>query len=153
MAFLSVWLNFFLLISVHEVAKRASASGLIGNTYDEYGIRQALSLKLHQSRSVARVADKAIKFLMTGAKEVPTGSPRYRKFVKLGSGFDAVTDFEATNPVFLDKRAFTTDGYIDGVKFTLKMKDKSQGRNPSIMITDDPYRKLPIKIVYQETLD
>ena len=110
--------------------------------------------KLHQSRSISGITNKAIKALMKDASEVATGSQKYRKFVKLGTEIDAVTDFKAMKPadIHVNKRLFAVDGFVGDSILTLKTKDKTQMYRPSIMIAD-PKLKVPIKVVYMKTLD
>lgn len=149
MMILPLWFPVCLMISVHGIVRGAYDKELVYEENDGSQVRSHLT-NFRRSSSVLRITNAAIKALMKGAIEVPTNSKTYRKFMKQGTEKEAVIDFKATNPTDVRKRTFSIDGFVDGTILTLKTKDKSQGRHPSILITDSKLDS-PIKIVYYET--
>ena len=115
--------------------------------------RQLDKLRTSRSGSALGITNAAIKALLRGAEEVHTNSPVYKKFVKIGTKENAITDFHAANPakVYMDRRTYAMEGVVDDILLTLKTKDRRQRRKPSILISDPGIEK-PIKLVYYDKL-
>ena len=98
-------------------------------------------------RSVPGIAGSIVKAFMKGAKEVPTNSPVYRKFLKQGSDSDAVDDFNSLNSEIVKGQGYGAVGVIGDTKVRLKLRDKRNNKLPTVQIWD-PNMAKPIKIVY-----
>ena len=94
-------------------------------------------------------SNRAISALIKSAVEIQTQSKQYRKFVKKGSVTNAIDDFMKLKPTHIRKRLYSTEAYSGDVLITLRRKDTSQIRQPSITI-DQPGDVAPIKIVYEK---
>ena len=64
--------------------------------YAGYDIRGHVT-NTRTARSGPAISVAALKVLLKGATEAPTGNSVYRKFFKYGSESEAIADFEALN--------------------------------------------------------
>ena len=140
---LSSWLSVFIIIASEITTNADDFQRLyVPEVTAGYDIRGHVT-NTRTPRSGPGISVAALKVLLKGATEAPTGNSIYRKFFKYGSESDAIADFEALNCKTVMDRNYGSLGYKGATRFKL-MLDRW---NPTIQINDHRMER-PVKIVY-----
>ena len=140
------WFSTYVILSSYLIVNAADVSIL------SYPADDGSDIKSHVAgtrwyRSVPGIADSVVKAFMKGAKEVPTNSPVYRKFLKRGSESDAIEDFNSLNSEIVKGQGYGAVGVIGDTKVRLNIRDKRNSKLPTVQIWD-PNMAKSVKIVY-----
>lgn len=138
----SIWI----ILSVYVVVDAADVERL-SYPADDRSDTMSHVIGTRWSRSVAGIADVVVKAFMKGAKEVSSKSPNYRKFLKKGTEFDAVTDFNSLNSNIVKRQGYGAIGVMGDSKVKLKLRDGKNSNLPTVQIWD-PNMEKSVKFVY-----
>ena len=137
---LSVWVYAFVTTSDCKRLSYPADAGSLG------GITNHV-ISTRRSRSVHGIAPAIVKAFMKGTREVPSKSPVYRKFLKQGSEFDAVTDFNSLNSDVVERMGYGAVSTMGDIKVKLKLRDGKNSKLPTVQIWD-PNMEKSVKIIY-----
>lgn len=98
-------------------------------------------------RSALGIWPAAVRTILEAAKEVPNKNGKYRKFIKIGTQYDAWTDYHSLKPVFPDGKTFAYRGDVDNFHVKFRDRDSSNGNRPILLVTDRDSGH-GVKIVY-----
>ena len=90
-----------------------------------------------------------LRILLKGAEEMSTNDKFNRIFIKHGSKYEAISDFNALNCENVIYKRFGVSGVKGNASFKLKTDAFSQSR-PTIVVSD-PNMAKSIKIIYTKT--
>ena len=138
-----MWLLISLLVLILNSINAADEQGPIHQEISG-GNKQS---SFHSTRSVSGFTQPAIRALISSAKEVPTRSPKFRKFVKQGSVSKAVADFDHLKPTDVEERMYSTFASVGDLKVQFKIRDHRHNKGPTIQISD-PSGVTSFKIIY-----
>ena len=100
------------------------------------------------SRAVTGTGSAVLRYLLKGAKEVPTESPFNRKFLKQGTEDDAISDFNALNCKAVKRKSYGATGVKGNAIVKLVLNDFSR----STIVVSDPNMAKSIKVIYIKKL-
>ena len=98
-------------------------------------------------RSVHSIGGSVVRALLKGTKQVETRSTVYRKYLKQGTAFDAISDFNSLNFKIRTNKNYGAIGIKGHTKVKLTLKDKTNHWLPTIGIRN-PNMDKSVKIVY-----
>ena len=137
------WFSSCVLISSCATVGAADFSEFAGNDVMQNHVTDP-----RWRRSVpGEIGSALVRAIMKGTVEVKTSSPRYRKFFKQGSEYDAIDDFNGLNSRVTMSKSYGATGYVGKTRFHLTIKDKTNSWLPTLKISD-PSMSKQIKIIY-----
>ena len=101
------------------------------------------------SRAVSGPGSAVLRILLKGAEEMSTNDKFNRIFIKHGSKYEAISDFNALNCENVIYKRFGVSGVKGNASFKLKIDAFSQ----STIVVSDPNMAKSIKIIYTKTPD
>ena len=136
----------YVLLSVYVILNAVDSERLSYQADDGYDIKRYVT-GTGLSRSVPGIADAVVKAFMKGAREVPTKSTVYRKFLKQGTGFDAIAEFNSLNADNVSRNGYGAIGVTGDTRVKLTLRDREISGLPTVQIWD-PNMAKSVKIVY-----
>ena len=100
------------------------------------------------SRAFIKFGNAALKAILSKAKEVPTQSKAYRKFVKQGGIKEAQKDLDSMHPTILNQNEWHVKAVLDdGTLVKMEKYDNTNSHLPTLFIADREKARA-IRIIY-----